>query len=107
MNDDARGTYNTNSQIKFKTLMLKSGWCHYSDAYILVNGTITVAPQAGDNPNNNDKAVVFKICASFIYCINEINNTEIDNAKDIDVAMPTYNLIEYCANYSKILRSLW
>ena len=41
INDDARGTYNTNSQIKFKTTVLKSSLCDYSDAYILVKGTIT------------------------------------------------------------------
>ena len=42
INDDAHGTYNTNSQIKFKTSMLKSSLCDYSDAYILVSGTIKV-----------------------------------------------------------------
>ena len=41
-NDELRGTYNTNSQIKFKTTMLKSSLCDYSDAYILVKGTIIV-----------------------------------------------------------------
>ena len=55
--------------------MLKSSLCDYSDAYILVSGTITVAPQAGDNPNNRDKEVVFKNCAPFIDCVSEINNT--------------------------------
>ena len=63
INDDVRGTYNTNSQIKFETLMLKSSLCDYSDAYILVTGTISIAAQAGDNPNNGDKEVVFKNCA--------------------------------------------
>ena len=42
INDDARGTYSTNSQIKFKTSMLRSRLCDYSDAYTLVSGTITV-----------------------------------------------------------------
>ena len=41
INDDSRGTYNINSQIKFKTFMLRSSLCDYSDAYILVSGTIT------------------------------------------------------------------
>ena len=61
--DDARGTYNTNSQIKFKTSMLNSSLCDYSDAYTLVKGTISIAVQAGDNPKNNDEEVVFKNCA--------------------------------------------
>ena len=42
INDDSRGTHNTNSQIKFKTSVLKSSSCVYSDSYILVNGTITI-----------------------------------------------------------------
>ena len=55
INNDSCGTHNTNSQIKFKTLMLKSSLCDYSDVYILVSRTITVAEQAKDNPNNVDK----------------------------------------------------
>ena len=55
INDGARGTYNTNRKIKFNTSMLKSSLCNYNDPYILVSGTITVAPQAGHNPNNVDK----------------------------------------------------
>ena len=58
VNDVGRGTYSTNSQNEFKTSMLKSSLCDYSDAYILVSGTITVAPQARDNANNVDKKVV-------------------------------------------------
>ena len=74
INDDARGTYNKDSQIKFKNSMLKSSLCDYSDACILVSGTITVAPQIRDNRNNVDKKVVFKNCAPFTDCISEINN---------------------------------
>ena len=83
--------------------MLKSSLCDYSDAYIFVQGTITVnntAP-ADANANNTDKKVIFKNCAPFTNCISEINNTLIDNAKDIDIIMPMYNLIEYNDNYSK------
>ena len=54
-----------------------------------------------------DKGVIFKNCAPSIYCKSEINNTEIDNAKYIDIVMPMYNLIEYCNNYSKTSGSLW
>ena len=53
MNDDARGTYNTNSQIKFKTTMMKSSLCNYSDAYILVKGTITVTGAGVDEAARN------------------------------------------------------
>ena len=80
----------------------------YSDTYILVKGTITVGlvPPPAVNPNNNDKEVVFKNCAPFTDCISEINHTQIDNAKDIDIVMPMYNLIEYSDYYSKRSRSL-
>ena len=99
-NDDSCGTYNTNSQIRFKTSMLKSSPCDYTDAYIAVKGTITV-PNTGAAaaPNNKNKELVFKNCALFTDCISEINNTQIDNSKDIDVAMDKYNLIEYSENY--------
>ena len=75
--------------------MLKSSLCDYSDLCILVSGTMTVAPQGGDNPNNFDKIVVFKNFAPFSGCISEINNAQIDNAKDIDVVLPMCNFIEY------------
>ena len=70
---------------------------------MLVKETITVAPQAGDNPNNGDKEVVFKKWTPFTDCISEINNIQIDNAIDIDVVMPIHNLIEYSDRYSKTL----
>ena len=110
INDESRRTYNVNSQIKFKATMLKSSLCDYSDAYILVKGTITV--------NNTTaaqmlmqiiliKKVIFKNCAPFTNCISEINNIEVNNAKDIDIVMPMYNLIEYSGNYSKTSGRLW
>ena len=108
INDESRGTYNVNSQIKFKTTMLKSSLCDYSDAYIIVKGTITVnnTDAASAAANNTNKKVIFKNCASFTNCISEINNTQVDNAKDIDIVMPMYNLIEYSDNYAKTSGSL-
>ena len=108
INDESRGAYNVNSQIKFKTTMLKSSLCDYSDAYIRVKGTISVNDTvAGDAINNNNKKGIFKNCAPFTNCISEINNMQIDNAKDIDIVMPMYNLIEYSDNYAKTAGSLW
>ena len=108
INDGSRGAYNVNSQIKFKTTMLKSSFCDYSDAYILVKGTISVnnTAAAGAAVNNDDKKVIFKDCAPFTNCISEINNTQEDNAKDIDIVMPMYNLIENSDNYAKTSGSL-
>ena len=109
INDESRGTYNINSQIKFKTTMLKSRSCAYSDAYNPVKGTITVnnTAAADVDANNANKKVIFKNCAPFINCVSEINNTQVDNAKDIDIVMAMYNLIEYSANCSKTSGSLW
>ena len=108
INDESRGTYNVNSQIKFKTTMLKSSFCDYSDVYILVKGTITVnnTAAADADANNTNKKVIFKNCALFTNCISEINNTQVDIAKYIDIVMPMYNL-EYSDNYSKTSGSLW
>ena len=111
INYESRGTYNVNSQIKFKTKMLKSSLCDYSDAYILVNGTITIngigAYAAAREADEREKGVAFKNCSPFTNCISEINNTQVGNAKDIDIVMPMYNLIEYSDNYAKTTGSLW
>ena len=89
INDESTGTYNTNSQTKFKTAMIKSSLCDYSDAHILVKGTIIVNNAAADVAANNiNKKVAFKNCARFANCIFEINNTQVGNAKNIDVVMP-------------------
>ena len=78
--------------------MLRSDLCDYSDAYIVVKGTITVT-----NPSNDEyeKELTLKNNAPFVSCILTINNTLIDNAEDPDVVMPMYNLIEYSKNYKK------
>ena len=91
INDEARGTYSPNKQTKFKTSMLRSSLCDYSDAYILVKGNITVNNTAA--ANNTNKKVIFKNCAPFTNCISKINNKDIDNAKYIDILMLMYNLI--------------
>ena len=109
INYESRGAYNVNSQIKFKTTMLKSSLYDYSDTYILVKGTINVnnTAAAGASVNHDDKKVIFKNCATFTNCMNEINNIQVDNAKDIDIIMPMYNLIEYSDNYAKTSGILW
>ena len=76
VNDESRGTYNVNSQIKFKTTMLKSSLCDYSDSYILVKGTIAVndTAAADADASNTNKKVIFKNCVPFTNCISETNN---------------------------------
>ena len=91
--------------------MSRSSLCDYSDAYILVSGTITMTGGENDDAarrvHKRNKRVIFKNCAPFTHCIRKINNTQIDNAKYIVVVMQMYNLIEYSDNYLKTLGSLW
>ena len=91
--------------------MLKSSLCDYKDAYILVKGTITITGAGADvaarQAGKIDKGVAFKNCGPFTNCISEINNKQVDNAKDVDIVMPMYNLIEYSDNYVKTTGSLW
>ena len=100
-----RVTYSVSSPIRFKTLILKSSLCDYSDAYISVSGTIAIiGTEAGDDAKRTDKInkeAIFKYCAPFTNCISEINNAQADNARDINVVMAIYNLIKYCDNFSK------
>ena len=109
INNESRAVCNIGGQIKFKTSMLGSSLCDYSDAYILVKGTVTVLNTAGAGAavNNTNKKVIFKNYAPFTNCISKTNNTQVDDAQDIDTAMYMYNLIEYSAASSKTLESLW
>ena len=109
INDDIRGTYSPNKQIRFKTTMPRSSLCDYSDAYILFKGNISVdnTVVSAVDPNNRNKKVIFKNYARFTNCLSKINNTQIDNAEFIEIVMPMYNLTEYSDNYSKTSGSLW
>ena len=102
---NVEGRYNPSKQIRFKTSMLRLDLCGFSDAYSFVKGTITVT--GGGNSSRKNKPLAFKNNAPFISCISKINNTLIDNAEDLDIAMPMYNLIEYSKNYGKTTCSLW
>ena len=106
INDDARGTYNNNCLIEFKTSVLKSSLCDCSDAYVLICGAVTVTALAAGR-GNNYKQVIFKNHTLFTDSISYINNAQVDNVKDIDVVIAMYNLIEYRNNYFKIIGKLW
>ena len=97
--------HNKSNQIKFTSSMMRSNLCDYSNAYILLKGTITI-DWLGDNDatkraDERSKRVIFKNCAPFTECISNINNTQINNAKYMHIMMLIYNLIEYSDNYSK------
>ena len=84
--------------------MLRADLCDFSDAYIVVDITITATEP--DNAKRN-KSVAFKNNAPFINCISKINRVQIDSAEDLDVVMPMFNLLEYSKNYRKTTGSLW
>ena len=102
-------TYNENKSIKFKTPMLRSDLCNYADAYILVNGTITVTAPAGANNirDKKNRPVILKNNAPFVSCITRINNEFIEDADDLDIVMPMYNLLECSKNYRKTIVPLY
>ena len=105
-------TYNQNKSIRFKTPMLRSNLCDYSDVYVLVKGTITVtAPGVNNNANNirdkRNRPVILKSNAPFVSCITIINSELIEDADDLDIVMSMYNLLEYSKNYRKTIGSLY
>ena len=109
INDDSHGKYNTNSQINFKTSMLRTSlWDYNNDAYTLVSGTITITGEGDDaaarQADEKNKWVIFKNCVPFTDCISGINITQINNVKYVDVVMPMFSLIEYSDSYSKNIR---
>ena len=105
-------TYNENKSIRFKTPMLRSNLCDYSDAYILVKGTITVTAPGVNNSANNirdkrNRPVILKNNAPFVSCITRINGELIEDADDLDIVMPMYNSLEYSKIYRKTIGSLY
>ena len=125
--DQSQRNYDVNKEIRIKTSMLRSDLYYFNDAYIVIKGNIHVIKKrftAADferpnntnlnatntnNANNNafgEKKLVFKNNAPFINCISKINGIKIDNAEDLDVVMPMYNLLEYSKNCGKTTGSL-
>ena len=101
VDSETKGTYWHHDPVKFLTNSIESSLCDYSDAYVLVTEYITVT-----RGNANTK-VAFKNCAPFKKCRTEINDTFVDEADFINIAMPMYNLIKYSDNYSDTSGSLW
>ena len=102
--DQSGGIYNVNKEIRIEKSVLRSNLCDYSDAYIVGKGTVTVVRP---NDTKRNKATPFKNNAPSINCISKINGEKIDNAEDLDIVMPMYNLLEYSKNYRKTTGSLW
>ena len=88
--------------------MLRADLCDYSDAYIVVKGDITLKKTQGrDFIDVKNRFLAFKSNASFTNCISKINVVLTDNAEDLDVVMPMYNLLEYSKNHEQTTGSLW
>ena len=105
-------TYNEKKSIRFKTPMLRLNLCDYSDAYMLVKGTITVtAPGANNGAKNirdkRNRPLILKNNAPFVSCITRINGELIEDADDLDIVMCMYNLLEYSKNYRKTIGSFY
>ena len=103
-------TYNENKSIRFKTPMLRSDLCDYSDAYILVNGTIAVNGIVNGVENKivrRDRPLILKNNTPLVSCMTKINNEFVEDADDLDVVIPIYNLLEYSKNYRKTIGSLY
>ena len=99
-------TYDENKSIRFKTHMLRSDLCDYADAYILIKGTITVNGVANGEENEiirRNRKIILKNNAPFVSCITRINNEFIEDADDLDMVMPMYNLLEYSKSYKKAI----
>ena len=103
-------TYNKNKPIRFKTPMLRSSLCDYSDAYILVKGTATVNGVVNGAENEilrRNRPLILKNNAPLVLCMTKINNEFIEDADDLDTVMPMHNLLEYSKNYRKTIGSLY
>ena len=101
--DNQKVVYSSNNKTEFKTSMPKSSLRDYSDAYILVEGTISIANTAAAvfDINNTNIKVLFKDCALFKNCMTETQNALLHNVQDTDVVMSICNLLEYSENYTK------
>ena len=99
VNDQSNANYDVRNEVIYSREVLKFNLCDYNDVYILVRGDIFVgrnfAPEVG-----------FKNCAPFTKCIIETNRATIDDAEDLNLVMPMYNLLEYSSNYSGTTGSL-
>ena len=90
--------------------MLRSDLCDYADAYILLKGIITVNGVVNGTENEiirRNRKIVLKNNAPFVSCITKINNEFIEDADELDIVMPMYNLLEYSKNYRKTIGSLY
>ena len=104
INDQNNGQYGRGNEydptIEFETKVIKPNLCDYSDAYILMTGDIKIADVAADTK------VAFKKCAPFTRCVIHVNDEHVETVENLNIIMPTYNLIEYSVDSSEVYISL-
>ena len=103
--DQSNGTYNGNKGIRFKTPQIRDDLCNVNNTYIVVTGKINGInmnfPAISDIPNNveDSKKVALKNLAPFFNCTLKINNQLTEDAQDLDIVMPMFNLLNYSENF--------
>ena len=101
---NAEDKYKPSKQIRFKTSVLRSDLCDYSDAYIAVKGDITLTKTANKNfIDVRNRLLALINNAPFV----APNVVLIDNGENLDLVMPMYNFLEYSKNSRKAAGSLW
>ena len=100
INDNSKSNNDATNEVTYNTEVLKSSPCDYNDSYILVRGDITLVAALTTQE-------AFKNCAPFTKCIIKIDETTIDDAEDLDLLLPMYNLLEYTSNHSETKGILW
>ena len=111
--DQSNGTYNPNKDIRFKTPQIRDDLCDFNDAYIFVIGKVNAID--ADLPNNIEppayinytRKLALKNSAPFFNCILKINNQLIEDAQDLNVVMPMFNLLYSSKNFRKTTGSFW
>ena len=100
--------YKPSKQIRFKTSMLRSDLRDYPDAYIAVEGAITLTKTNGrEIIDIRNRFLAFKNNAPLTNCISKINNVLTDNAEDLHIVMPIYSLLDYSKKCRKTTGSFW
>ena len=100
VNDQSNTNYDVGNEIIHNTKVKIPNLCDCNNAYILVRGSIATTA------HNIPTLVAFKNCALFVKCVTKYNGTTVDDAEDLDLVKPMYNLIEYSSNYSEPTGSL-
>ena len=104
--NQSNGTYNLNKDIRFKTPQIRDDLCDFNNTYVVVTGKITVT-NPGNDINVYNRKVALKNSAPFFNCILKINNHLIEDAQDLDIVIPMFNLLYCSKHFRKTTGSFW